>query len=176
MMSNRIGGLEARMVKRQLKEVCEMANELYCALDDHDDIHEWVQVKMATIHDRLHSVHSYMMYELEHPRADGLFAKLAEIQYRGHTFPGYNQPIQNRGTSQHKRMVLAKKGDKVKLVRFGHKGYGHNISPERKKNYLTRSAGIRNKSGELTKNDKFSANYWSRRVLWPRNEPTNTEK
>lgn len=79
-------------------------------------------------------------------------------------------------------MVLAKKGDEVKLVHFGQKGYQHNYSPEAKQNYLTRSAGIRNKSGELTKDDPFSPNYWARKVLWPKGEtghghngPVNTE-
>lgn len=95
--------------------------------------------------------------------------KKASIEYRGHTFPGYNKPIRNSGSSQHKMMVLAKKGDKVKLVRFGHRAYGHNYSSEAKQNYLKRSAGIRGKDGQLTKDDKFSANYWARRVLWPQN-------
>lgn len=102
--------------------------------------------------------------------------KVSSVEYRGKTFPGYNQPIENTGTSKHKMMVLAKKGDNVKLVRFGHKDYGHNISPERKANYLKRSAGIKNKAGQLTKDDKFSANYWARKILWPEGKPTKAEK
>jgi len=39
-------------------------------------------------------------------------------------------------------------------------------SKAQQKSYLARSAGIRNKEGKLTKNDKNSANYWSRRVNW----------
>ena len=31
---------------------------------------------------------------------------------------------------------------------------------------LARSGGIRDKSGRLTKNNKNSANYWSRKILW----------
>lgn len=95
--------------------------------------------------------------------------KTAEVEYRGHTFPGYNQPVR-AGEGQHKMMVLAKKGDDVRLVRFGHRGYQHNYSPEAKANYLKRSAGIRDGSGNLTKDDKFSANYWARKHLWPRNQ------
>ena len=95
--------------------------------------------------------------------------KTAEVEYRGHTFPGYNQPVR-AGEGQHKMMVLAKKGDDVRLVRFGHRGYRHNYSPEAKANYLKRSAGIRDGSGNLTKDDKFSANYWARKHLWPRNQ------
>ena len=37
---------------------------------------------------------------------------------------------------------------------------------KRRKNYLTRSAGIKNKKGELTKDNPLSPNYHSRRVLW----------
>jgi hypothetical protein len=36
----------------------------------------------------------------------------------------------------------------------------------RRRNYLTRSEGIRDGSGRLTYNNIFSANYWSRRILW----------
>jgi predicted Ser/Thr protein kinase len=69
-----------------------------------------------------------------------------------------------------KRMVLVKKGDKTKLVHYGQKGYRHNYSKDAKKSYLARSGGIRNKSGELTKNDPFSPNYHARRQLWPQNK------
>ena len=168
-MKHDVGGLEARMVKRQLKEICEMADELYGCLDDYDDIHEWVQVKMATIHDRLNSVHSYMMYEMKYPKDEFRLGKYASVEYRGRTFPDYNQPIAS-DKPEKKMMVLAKKGDQIKLVHFGQKGYKHNYSKDAKANYLSRSAGIRDKSGGLTMNDKFSPNYWSRRVLWPKNQ------
>ena len=69
-----------------------------------------------------------------------------------------------------KRQVLAKKGDRVMLVAFGDKDYRHNYSPEAKANYLNRSAGIRDKDGNLTKNDPWSPNYWSRKVLWPKGD------
>ena len=91
--------------------------------------------------------------------------KEAEVEYHGKTFPGYNQPIKSDSADK-KMMVLAKKGDEVKLVHFGQKGYQHNYSPEAKQNYLTRSAGIRDKSGHLTKDDPFSPNYWARKDLW----------
>jgi len=39
-------------------------------------------------------------------------------------------------------------------------------SLEQQKSYLARSGGIRNKEGKLTKNDKNSANYWSRKINW----------
>lgn len=95
--------------------------------------------------------------------------KAAEVEYRGRKFPGYNKPVQSDRPNK-KKMVLAKKGDQVKLVHYGHTGYKHNYSKDAKKNYLTRSAGIRDKSGNLTKDDKFSANYWARRDLWPQGQ------
>ena len=88
------------------------------------------------------------------------------VVYRGKKYPGFNKPRRNTGSSKHKMEVLAKKGNEIKVVRFGHKDYGHNYSSEARKSYLARSAGIKDKSGRLTKNDKFSANYWARKKLW----------
>jgi hypothetical protein len=88
------------------------------------------------------------------------------VEYRGNTYPGFNKPKRNTSSSQHKQVVLAKKGEEIKVVKFGHKDYGHNYSTKARKNYLERSAGIKDGSGSLTKNDKFSANYWARKELW----------
>ena len=91
------------------------------------------------------------------------------VMYRGERFPGFNKPKAAPPGDSHKKRVLAKKGNKVKIVPFGLRGYSdytkhHN--PKRRANYRNRSAGIRNKQGQLTKDDKFSANYWARRILW----------
>lgn len=102
-------------------------------------------------------------------KASGIKRQGGKLQYRGHEFPGFNKPVNAPAGAKEKKMVLAKKGDEVKLVRFGLRGmqdYTQHHSEERRKNYLARSGGIRNKSGELTKNDIFSANYWARKVLW----------
>ena len=58
------------------------------------------------------------------------------------------------------------KTGKIKTINFGHKSYRHNYSKKARANYAKRSGGIRDKSGRLTKNNKMSANYWSRKVLW----------
>jgi hypothetical protein len=55
------------------------------------------------------------------------------------------------------------------IIHFGQKGYEdftQHKDEKRRKNYCKRSAGIRNKKGELTKNNKESANYYSRKFLW----------
>jgi len=77
-----------------------------------------------------------------------------------------------------KLMVVVEKGGRKKTVHFGSrkmeqfkdktgiwssKNHG---DKDRRKNFLTRSAGIKNKAGGLTKDDPFSANYHARRILW----------
>lgn len=92
-----------------------------------------------------------------------------KLVYRGHEFEGFNKPKDAPSGSPKKKIVLAKKGDEVKLVSFGYRGmedYTQHNDEGRRKNYLARSAGIKDKSGKLTKDDKFSANYWARKVLW----------
>ena len=53
--------------------------------------------------------------------------------------------------------------DRTPLKLYSH--LDHN-DKERRKNYLKRSKGIKNKEGKLTYNDKESANYYSRKYLW----------
>lgn len=87
------------------------------------------------------------------------------IKYRGEIFSDYNTPKSDRKT-KHKKVVLAKVGDDVKMIRYGLKGYKHNYSKEARQNYLKRSAGITDKTGKKTANNKLSANYWARKDLW----------
>jgi hypothetical protein len=95
-----------------------------------------------------------------------------KYKYRNNLFL-LNKPIKSNRKNK-KMMVLACKNingeKKVKLIHFGALGYGHNYSLKAKKNYLARSAGIKNKKGKLTKDDPFSSNYWSRKILWPKNK------
>ena len=62
--------------------------------------------------------------------------KIVAIEYRGEKFSGYNKP---KRTPKHKtksHAVLAKSGDKVKLIRFGQqgvKGAGKNPSSKSQK-------------------------------------------
>ena len=68
-----------------------------------------------------------------------------------------------------KMVVLAKKGNETKIVHFGYVGmedFTIHCDDNRRKNYLARSGGIVDKSGNLTKEDVFSANYWAREILW----------
>lgn len=105
-------------------------------------------------------------------KLSSLEKKGTKYYYRGRWWEP-NKPVKSTNKSK-KMMVFATKtvnGErKGKVIHFGAQGYGHNYSNEAKRNYLRRSAGIRKKSGELTKNDKWSANYWARKILWPSNK------
>lgn len=90
------------------------------------------------------------------------------ITYHGRTLPGYNKPVASDKAGK-KKMVLAKDGDKVKLLHFGDakmSDYRIHKDKKRRANYLARSGGIKDKNGNLTKNNKLSPNFWSRSVLW----------
>ena len=76
------------------------------------------------------------------------------IEYRGETFAGYNKPKSTSGGSK-KSAVLAKKGDQVKLIRFGDPNMTIKKSiPARRKSFRARHKCDQKKS-------KLSAGYWS---------------
>ena len=50
-----------------------------------------------------------------------------KISYRGTTFDGFNKPRRS-SRPEKKGMVLAKEGDKVRLIHFGDSSMGHNLS------------------------------------------------
>ena len=75
------------------------------------------------------------------------------------------KPFKSKLKSKKMSVYVMKEGKK-RLIHFGDANYSHNETAEKRKNYLARSAGIKDKNGNLTKNDKNSANYWSRKVLW----------
>ena len=76
------------------------------------------------------------------------------IKYRGETFAGYNKPKRTPGKNK-KSAVLAKKGNEIKLVRFGDSKMSiKKDQPGRRKNFRARHNCD-------TAKDKFSARYWS---------------
>ena len=75
------------------------------------------------------------------------------ITYRGERFSGYNKPKRTPGKSK-KFAVLAKEGDKVRLVR-----YGDPSMSIKKKFPLGVNPRARHKCDE--KKSKLTAGYWS---------------
>mgnify|MGYP003109303535 FL=1 len=76
------------------------------------------------------------------------------ITYRGQRFSAYNKPKRTPGKSK-KFAVLAKEGDKVRLVRFGDPQMRIRKSePARRKSFRARHKCDEKKS-------KLTAGYWS---------------
>tara|TARA_R100001377_G_scaffold7520_1_gene3984 strand:+ start:752 stop:1036 length:285 start_codon:yes stop_codon:yes gene_type:complete len=76
------------------------------------------------------------------------------LKYRGESFAGFNKPSRTPGGNK-KFKVLAKKGDQIKLVRFGDPNMTIKKSnPERRKNFRARH-------NCATAKDNFTARYWS---------------
>ena len=68
-----------------------------------------------------------------------------------------------------KGSVYVRKDGAKRLIHFGDSSMTDKkkgASKAQIKSYRARSAGIRNKEGKLTANDKNSANYWSRKINW----------
>jgi|TARA_R110002020_G_C16244663_1_gene769359 hypothetical protein len=86
------------------------------------------------------------------------------IVYRGERFSGYNKPKRTPKASK-SHAVLAKQGDKVKLIRFGQQGVSgagkktDAKSKARRKSFKARHA-------KNIKKGKMSAAYWADKVKW----------
>ncbi len=78
------------------------------------------------------------------------------------------KPFKSKAKGKKKSVYVMKNGKK-KLIHFGDssmKDYTQHKDPKRRKAYLARAKGIKNKQGKLTYKDKNSANYWAIRTLW----------
>jgi hypothetical protein len=72
---------------------------------------------------------------------------------------------------KNKKFSVYVKGDngKKKLIHFGDsrfEDFTQHKDKKRQEYYLARTKGIRDKDGNLTYNNKNTANYWSRTYLW----------
>lgn len=80
--------------------------------------------------------------------------KIMAITHRGERFSGYNKPKRTPGKKK-KFAVLAKEGDKVRLVRFG------DPNMKIKKNIPARRKSFRARHKCDQKKSKLTAGYWS---------------
>jgi hypothetical protein len=88
------------------------------------------------------------------------------IEYRGERFSGYNKP---KRTPKHKtksHAVLAKSGDKVKLIRFGQQGVSGAGKNPRTKADKARRASFKARHAKNIAKGKMSAAYWSNKTKW----------
>tara|TARA_R110002074_G_scaffold30046_2_gene85475 strand:- start:332 stop:592 length:261 start_codon:yes stop_codon:yes gene_type:complete len=78
------------------------------------------------------------------------------------------KPFKSKAKNK-KFSVYVMKDGKKKLIHFGDsrfQDFTQHKDEKRRKSYLARARGIKNKKGELTWKDKNSANYYSVRLLW----------
>lgn len=89
-----------------------------------------------------------------------------QIKRGTEVFSGYNKP---KATPQHptkSHVVLAKEGEKIKLIRFGQqgvKGAGANPTTEKEK---ARQKSFKARHAKEISIGKMSAGYWADKVKW----------
>jgi len=89
------------------------------------------------------------------------------IEYRGERFEGYNKPKRTPNHPNKSHAVLAKEGDKVKLIRFGQQGVsGSPPKQGESDNAKARRASFKARHAKNIAKGKMSAAYWSDRSKW----------
>ena len=88
------------------------------------------------------------------------------VERGGEKFSGYNKPKRTPGHGSKSHAVLAKVGDKVKLIRFGQKGVsGAGKNPKTAKGKARRKSFKARHAKNIAKG-KMSAAYWANKVKW----------
>lgn len=82
------------------------------------------------------------------------------IKKGNESFEGYNKPKRTPGHPEKSHAVLAKEGEKVKLIRFGAQGVKG--SPDGSK----RNEAFKARHAENIAKGKMSAAYWANKVKW----------
>lgn len=72
---------------------------------------------------------------------------------------GLNKPKRTPKHRTKKAVVAVRVGGKVKIIRFGAQGMGHNYSPEARRSFKARH-------GRNIAKGKSSAAYWANKVFW----------
>jgi hypothetical protein len=90
-----------------------------------------------------------------------------KIKYRGEEFSGYNKPKRTPDHPKKSHVVLAKEGDKIKMIRFGMQGA--KTKPPRKGESAADKAKRASFKARHAKNiakGQTSAAYWADKVKW----------
>lgn len=89
------------------------------------------------------------------------------VERAGEKFKGYNRPKRTPNHPTKSHAVLAKDGDKIKLIRFGQQG--SKGSPPRKgesKADKARRAAFKKRHAKGIAKGKMSGSYWANKVKW----------
>lgn len=88
------------------------------------------------------------------------------IKKGNETFSGYNKPKATPSHPTKSHAVLAKEGDKEKLIRFGQQGVkGAGSSPDSAKD-KARQKSFKARHADNIAKGKMSAAYWADKVKW----------
>jgi hypothetical protein len=88
------------------------------------------------------------------------------ITYRGETFAGFNR-AKRTPNAKKSHAVLAKEGNKVKLVRFGQQGVSGSPKKEgESESYRKRRESFQARHAKNISRGKMSAAYWANKVKW----------
>jgi hypothetical protein len=89
------------------------------------------------------------------------------IEYRGEKFEGYNKPKRTPKHPNKSHVVLAKEGDKVKLIRFGQQSVsGSPKAAGESEADRKRREAFKARHAANIKKGKMSAAYWADRTKW----------
>tara|TARA_Y100000004_G_C8635073_1_gene294593 strand:+ start:203 stop:472 length:270 start_codon:yes stop_codon:yes gene_type:complete len=88
------------------------------------------------------------------------------IEKGGEKFSGYNKPKRTPKHPKKSHAVLAKEGDKIRLIRFGQQGVsGAGKSPSSARQKARRKSFKARHAKNIAKG-KMSAAYWADKVKW----------
>jgi hypothetical protein len=88
------------------------------------------------------------------------------VEYRGERFAGYNKP-KRTPNAEKSHAVLAKEGDKVRLIRFGQQGVSGSPKKEGESEaYRKRRESFKARHAANIKKGKMSAAYWANKEKW----------
>ena len=88
------------------------------------------------------------------------------ITYRGEQFQGYNKPKRTPSHKTKSHAVLAKVGDKIKLIRFWQQGVKGAGKKPKSKAQKARRASFQARHAKKIARGRMSAAYWSNKVKW----------
>jgi len=87
------------------------------------------------------------------------------ITYRGEKFSGYNKPKRTPKHPTKSHAVLAKEGDKIKLIRYGQQGVSGAGKKQDAKSKARRAAFKKRHAKNIAKG-KMSAAWWANKTKW----------
>ena len=89
------------------------------------------------------------------------------ITYRGEQFDGYNKPKRTPKHPNKSHAVLAKEGDKVKLIRFGQQGVSGSPAKQGESAAAkARRASFKARHASNIVKGKMSAAWWADKEKW----------